>query len=745
MPRQNGATWAAFPETKFFVADLPTWHVPRSRLHGLLRPSDSVSLTAVVGPAGAGKTQLIREWLVDQTCPWVWLSINERDDDAEAWLGALIAALRHIHPGWGGEALDMLDEDATDSSLVLRSLLIDLSDDVVPAVIVMDDLHRLTRFDVHQLFEEFIDALPVPMHVVVSSRADPPVRMGRMRAAGRLGEVRSTDLRFEHEEAAALLGNSGLHLAPAHIDALMRRTEGWAAGLRLAALALAGGADPDEFVAGFDGTNQSVAELLIDEVLSRQPADIRSFLLSTSVLDELDGGICDHLSGRDDSTELLRDLYRRQLFLIPLDRVGLRFRYHHLFADFLRFELRMREPDRELELHSRAIEFFDRTGDTPASIDHAVAAGDFERAFALLVKHRQMTMMQRLEAPRVRRWLAEIPDGVISDNAERSAQFGLLLGFAGKLDEGVRWVARADELAANSTDEVRSRILLVKAFAAAVTGDLDTLESLRLQSLDLAGSTERATDIDERIATWRIRLMAMSGRTGEARASLDDLRTNNPVTLAAYALDMLDAELCVSEDDVRRCQHFADRAIATWRADPRPGEFGATLLLQARAWAHLQSDEPAEAEQLLEEGLRLCDGISARLIHVTLCVLGTAELAFQQGLIGEAEQRLESHLYDRGGVAGTVLEARVEALRTRIRVASTAEPATMLPFGQVLSPREMTVLAHLSTHLQGREIAEQLYVSTNTLKTHTKAIYRKLGTSSRSESVAVARSLGLIP
>ena len=742
MPRENGATWAAFPATKFFVADLPMWHVPRRRLHRLLKPTDSVSLTAVVGPPGSGKTQLIREWLATQTCRWVWISIDEHDDNAGAWLGALIAALQHIHPGWGGEALDMLDEPSADASAALRSLLIDVCGDPVPAVIVMDDLHQLTRFDVHQLFEEFIGGLPASVHVVVSSRADPPVRMGRMRAAGMLGEIRLADLRFGNEEAAALLTNSGLCLAPDDVDALVRRTEGWAAGLRLAALALADGADPKVFVAGFDGSDQSVAELLVDEVLSRQPADVRFFLLATSVLDVLDGDVCDHLTARHDSAELLRDLHRRQLFLIPLDRSGRRFRYHHLFADFLRFELRMREPHRELELHTRAIEFFEREGDTPSSIDHAVASGDFEQAFALLVKHRQMTMIQRFETPRVRRWLAEIPDAVIADNAERSAQYGLLLGLAGKLDEGMRWVARADELAVNSTDEVRSRILLMRGFAAAATGDLDTLEALRLQSLTLA-AVERAADIDERIATWRIRLMAISGRTSEARAALDDLYVSSPSTLAAYAIDMLDAEVCVFEGDVRRCQHFGDRAIATWRQDPRRGEFGVALLLQARAWAHLQSDEIAEAEALLEEGLRLCDGISPRLIHVSLCVLGIVDVACRHGFVEEAEQRLESHLYDRGGVSGTVLEPRVDAVRARITDAVTAQSA--LPFGQVLSPREMTVLAELSTHLQGREIAERLYVSTNTLKTHTKAIYRKLGTTSRSESVAVARSLGLIP
>ena len=212
-----------------------------------------------------------------------------------------------------------------------------------------------------------------------------------------------------------------------------------------------------------------------------------------------------------------------------------------------------------------------------------MAAGDFEQAFALLVKHRQMTMIQRFETPRVRRWLAEIPDVVIADNAERSAQYGLLLGLSGKLDEGLRWVACADELAVNSSDDVRSRILLMRAFAAAATGDLDTLEGLRLQSMTLAGAVEPAADIDERIATWRIRLLAIAGRTIEARAALDELCAGNPTTLAAYAIDMLDAEVSVFEGDVRRCRHFGDRAIATWRQDPRRGEFGVALLLQARA------------------------------------------------------------------------------------------------------------------------------------------------------------------
>ena len=276
-------------------------------------------------------------------------------------------------------------------------------------------------------------------------------------------------------------------------------------------------------------------------------------------------------------------------------------------------------------------------------------------------------------------------------------------------------------------------------------GDLDTLEALRLQSLSLAGTVERSADIDERISTWRIRLLAIAGRTIEAacgaprrplREQSDDAgrgtRSTCSTPRSACAKETcVGANTSVIGQSPRGVKTHAE-VSSVWLFSCKPGP--------GRICSPTRSPE---LNSCWKRVCRLCDGISPRLIHVSLCVLRVVELAYQHGFLEEAEQRLESHLDHRGGVSGTVLEPHFDTVRARITDALTAQSA--LPFGQVLSAREMTVLAELSTHLQGREIAERLYVSTNTLKTHTKAIYRKLGTTSRSESVAVAKSLGLIP
>ena len=388
--------------------------VARPRLRDRLDRRDQPALTLVSAAAGFGKTTLVAEWFADGPAT-AWLSLDRRDNDPALFWSYVVAALRSAAPAVGATARSLLAAPQPSIDAVVATLLNDLHDVAHDVVLVLDDYHVIDLPEIHDAVAFLLGHLPANVHLVIASRADPPLPLATLRARGELLEIRAADLRFTSDEAAAYLSDAmDLTLAPADVEVLEVRTEGWIAALQLAALSMRGRDDVAGFIAEFAGDDRFILDYLVGEVLDRQSADVRRFLLETSILGRLTGPLCDAVTRRTDSRETLEQLERANLFLVPLDDRRIWYRYHHLFADMLRAHLLDEAPDGVPELHRRASDWYDAHGAPAEAITHAMAGEHVERAAQLIELAAPLMGRNRQEAT-VRRWLEALPDEVFHD------------------------------------------------------------------------------------------------------------------------------------------------------------------------------------------------------------------------------------------------------------------------------------------------------------------------------------------
>ena len=437
----SGQPTAASPllATKLYIPKRRPTLVPRPRLIQRLDQGAERKLTLVSAPAGFGKTTLLAEWVGGTAAgerPAAWLSLDQSDNNPELFWAYVITALRAVRSEVGESALSLLrSPQPPPSEWVLTALINDITAiDDDPATgsrhgftLILDDYHVIEAEPVHRTIAYLLDHLPSQMHVVIATRSDPPLPLARLRGSGELTELRAADLRFAPDEAAAFLNEvMGLGLAAADVAALERRTEGWVAGLQLAALSMQGREDVPGFVRAFAGDDRYVVDYLVEEVLRRQPPHIRSFLLQTSILDRLSGPLCDAVTGREDSRELLASLERANLFVVPLDDKRRWCRYHQLFADALRVHVAEEQPDQIPILHRRASEWCERNGQPSAAVHHALAAEDFGRA-AGLVELAGRAMLTGRQDDAFLGWLKALPDELVRTRPVLSVYSALAL------------------------------------------------------------------------------------------------------------------------------------------------------------------------------------------------------------------------------------------------------------------------------------------------------------------------------
>lgn len=404
-------------ETKLYIPKPRRTLVERPRLIERLRHGAESKLTLVSAPAGFGKTTLLAEWLTaSATDGWApaWIALDPADSQAGSFWTYLITALRTGAPGVGASALPLLAEPQPPPiEAILATLLNELSALPNDIVLVLDDYHAIDAPDIQGGMEFLLEHLPPTMHLVIATRADPALQLGRLRARGELTELRAADLRFTPDEAAAYLNEvMGLDLHARDIEALEGRTEGWIAALQLAALSMQGRDDIAGFIASFAGDDRYIVDYLVEEVLQRQPEAVTSFLLQTSILSRLTGPLCEAVTGQDGGKATLEALDRGNLFVVPLDDRRRWYRYHHLFADVLRARLLDERSDRIAGLHRRACDWYERNGDRSEAIRHALAGGDFERA-ADLIELALPTLRQARQVTTVRQWLEALPDRLL--------------------------------------------------------------------------------------------------------------------------------------------------------------------------------------------------------------------------------------------------------------------------------------------------------------------------------------------
>ncbi len=482
--------------TKLFAPTRRPQAVARPRLieqlDGTLEPDRR--LTLLSGPAGFGKTTVLGDWLahLDElpTSPHVgWLSLDAGDNDVVRLLAHATAALRGAGLEIDSGALESMGSGTTTAALTAIVNDVALAGELMPGerwVLVLDDYQVIESAEVHEAVSFLLDHLPDQLHLVMATRSDPPLPLARLRARGQLTEVRAADLRFTPVEAREFLNQAmGLELSPADVDALDTRTEGWVAGLQLAALSLRGIPEPGEaaaFIEAFTGSNRFVIDYLADEVLARQPAEVREFLLRTAVLERLNGPLCDVVTGRADSTRMLEDLERGNLFVVPLDADRSWFRYHHLFGDVLQARLLAEHPDEVPELHERASAYYESLGFDSDAVRHALAAEDFDRAARLIEVGMSEVSRTRQDAL-LASWARALPDSVVRRNPVLS---------------------------------------ILSGWASLAAGDLDALES-RLD--DAEAALDEGAEHPDLAATW---------------ADTDDLRTA-PATISVYRASLAQA------------------------------------------------------------------------------------------------------------------------------------------------------------------------------------------------------------
>ncbi len=654
--------------------------VSRPRLLAQLESGAARALSLVSAPAGFGKSTLVSDWLRASGRPAGWLSLDAGDDELRRFLSYLAAALERPLPGAGrGLAAALAAPVLPEPAALLTPFLNDLWEREA-CVLVLDDYHVIEAPEVHAAFAFLVEHLPPHLHLVVATRVDPPLPLARLRARGLLCELRAEDLRFTGEEAAQFLCDSmGLNVSASEVEALEQRTEGWIAGLQMAALSLRGRDDVSALIAGFTGSHRFVLDYLTEEVLDRQPADRLDFLLRTSLLRRICGGLCDAVTGRSDGQEVLESLETANLFLIPLDETRGWYRYHHLFAGLLAAELERRLAPGELAaLHGRASDWFAAHGLADEAVEHAVAAGDSERVAAVVEAHGKAAMF-RGELTVVFRWLAALGE----EDYRRHPRLRVTRALA------CYATFRYPEFAAAVAD---------LAAAAAETGDpmlvatLDATEALaRSAEADYAATAAAAERCLARLPAGgqmvRPLVLLLLGlglaRTGHTARALTVLEEVVQLSVAAgnltYAVvargnqamvDTLEGRLDAAEERGRRTLALFPRS-----PDGAGGEApvpGAGQAYDALAEVALERGELERALQLAETSVRLSrtGGVAGFEIRAlgTLCAVHLARRDFTaaRALLDEMDQLLRR-------TQTTFWDLAIEAVRARLDLLEAEE------------------------------------------------------------------------
>jgi LuxR family maltose regulon positive regulatory protein len=629
--------------TKLYVPPPQPKVVLRSRLIERLDEGLHHRLTLVSAPAGFGKTTLLGEWVAGCGRPAAWLSLDERDGDPTRFLTYLVAALQTVEVNIGGGVSAALrSPQPPPTEAILMSLINEIATVEKDFALVLDDYHVIEAWAVDDALTFLIEHLPPRMRLVVATREDPNLPLARLRARGQLAELRAADLRFTPSEAAEFLNQTmGLELPAEDIALLETRTEGWIAGLQLAALSMRGRSDTAGFIESFTGSHRFVLDYLVEEVLERQPKRVRSFLLETPILDRLCGPLCEAVTGRKDSRELLVALERSNLFVVPLDDERHWFRYHHLFADVLQARAIEEQPDQVPKLHRRASEWYEQAGLSSDAIRHALAAGNFERAAALIELEARAMLMGRREETFLG-WLGELPDEEVRRRPVLGVYYALALvshdleAGEARLRDAERLLdgrAPASEMVVVDEEEFRALpgiAAITRAYHAGAIGDV-------------------------------------SGSVRHARRALDLLPEGEPLWRGAAA--SLLGLAYWSSGDLESAYRFIADGMGSLRmaGDPTQSNSGAFILANIRT----EQGRLREAARIYEQALQLAadrgepmpPGIAD--LHV-----GMSELRREHGDLEDASRYLQrsKELGEYGGISENryrwyVARARLEEAR----------------------------------------------------------------------------------
>jgi LuxR family maltose regulon positive regulatory protein len=462
-------------------------------------------VTVISAPPGSGKTSLLRAWADRSTNDRrvAFVSVERDQQNAQRFWGAVLDAIRSAASSTDAEAEPPADV-ALDADQVLDRIVSEVAGQVERVVLIIDDLHELRSPDALMQLERLLAVLPSAVRVVLSSRRDPPIRLHQLRLADEIAEIRAGDLRFSEPETRELLVRSKISLSDAGAAALYQRTEGWAGGLRLAVISLSGHPDPERFVAEFSGTDRAIGEYLMAEMLERQPSEVQSMLLRTSLVDRMNGELADVLAGRAGSEQILLELEDANAFVVSLDAQRTWFRYHQLLADFLRLELRRTLADEVGDLHRRAARWFADHGDVVEAVRHTLAAGDWPDAARLVADHSFRWVLDG-QARTIDAVLQAFPEGASADHPDLALAHAASELNQGRLEEAAAQLALAESEIEGAPPARRRRLAVAVA-------------SLRLA---LARRSGQFTEVIEQV---NLLDASIADESGEQIAMGDELR-----------------------------------------------------------------------------------------------------------------------------------------------------------------------------------------------------------------------------
>ncbi|MDD1750142.1 MAG: hypothetical protein LUO89_09735, partial [Methanothrix sp.] len=479
--------------------------VSRPRLQERIMRGLHGPLTLITAPAGFGKTTLAASCMAGSRMRVAWLSLDKNDNHIDRFLRYLVASLQQADSTIGRQAEQLLAQaQHAQPAAILTSLVNDIQDAAFAGIaLVFDDYHSIHSQAVHEAVSFLLEHCPDKLHIVIMTRADPPLPLARLRGCNQLAEIRAHDLRFTSPETFQFVNHvMGLSLTAEDVSVLETRTEGWIVGLQMAALALQGREDRSGFIRSFSGGHQYILEYLSEQVLSRQPEDIQSFLLRTSILDRLCGPLCDAVTELPGGgQEKLERLDRTNLFVVPLDEEHQWYRYHHLFADLLRAQLKRALGAQDLtRLHIRASEWHESHGSIVEAIHHASMASDDERV-ERLVEQNYMELVRRGEMSWVRSWTGELSKELIGKRPRLCIYEAYSHAWFGELDEADRLLGEAEkyiqsQMSASDTASLHGQLAYVRSRVTAMRGDVGRAIELVLEARECIPASNLPLQLD---------------------------------------------------------------------------------------------------------------------------------------------------------------------------------------------------------------------------------------------------------
>ena len=723
----------------------------RRGLIELLHNALECRVSVLSAPTGYGKTTLLSHWRqVDEAeVALAWVSLDEHDNDPARLWRHIVEAFRRVVPDdqdFGADVLVGLS--AVGQQLVgttLSMLINELAESPHRIVLLLDDYQFVTEWETHESIAFFVEHIPGNVQLIISSRSDPPLPLGRLRAMGELAEIRTEELAFSEEEAERLLNEKmGLNIEPDDVAILVEHTEGWPAGIYLAALSLQRTADKRTFIESFRGSNRYIAGLLEDEVLARLPEDVRRFLLDTSILRAMTGPLCDAVTGRKGSARILRELNSSNLFVVSLDDQGEWFRYHFLFSELLFYELMSDRPDLVPILRRRASAWLEDAGYVEGAIQQAIAATDYELVRQLIARHWFGYVLDGRIAS-VERWLESLPEEMIAHDAALCLVKAWISALYGEREESERFLALAEGSShegplPDGTASVESGVALVRgvfgyggirAMAEAIQNAAE-LESERISPRTVLADLGLGLSLYYR------------GDTSRARKPLEEGLRLTSIDQPVLRIGVLYALSLVAGDE----GHLEEAESLAREARGALERFKLQEVPQSTVVNIALGRALAKRSKLAEAQVELKTGILLRQRHADLnpwpTVIGLLTLSEVELARGDrsgarqalAQVRAIMEEYPDAGIYPELLEHQEEKLRVRKPLEAQQ--------GAALTEREREVLRLLVGELSTRQMAQSLYIAPNTIRTQIKSIYRKLGVSSRKQAVDEAHALGLI-